>query len=142
VKDAAVQARVDGSDSLATAPGDLLLEILARLDRIEAALGRLVPEPRLSRADRLALMRLLPVLRAAAAFEAAPFTVRDVFDSVATRAACSGRSKISLGKLFARSTGTFINGLRIERYGQERHVVLWRVAGMGVLGEKDGFNAA
>src|SRR5438132_13682735 len=93
----------------------LLLVIIGRLDRLESLVSRLSPETRFSRHDRLVLIRLLAALYAT--YEAAPFTARDVLEAATLRPLCLDRSAKALGKLFARASGVFINGVMVERYG-------------------------
>src|SRR6476660_3270757 len=96
---------------------DLLVAILERLDRLEAAVNWLSPEPRLSRQDRLVLQRLLPALHAQ--YASVPFTVREVLESTTLRPFCAGRSSKSLGNLFRRAAGIFIHAVMIEKSGAD-----------------------
>jgi hypothetical protein len=68
--------------------------------------------PALSRADRDLLAKLLPAVGGA-------------FGSV--RVVVRGLSVKQIGQLLARSVGTPINGLVIERAGSELSACLWRV---------------
>lgn len=119
---------------------DQLIDVLERLERIEAALGRLVPEPRLTRADRLALQSLLPALYGE--YESTPFLARDVQHSVRLRGVSTGWSSKRLGKLFARAAGVMVQGVYIERHGFEGHAVLWRVVSFRVSGVFNRVTAA
>jgi hypothetical protein len=118
----------------------LLREILAGQARIEAALARLAPAQRLSRADRQVLLRLLPILYVT--FGAAAFTAREVIETDVLREACQNRSPKSIGKLFARAAGVMVNGLHLEHYGEDGHVNLWRVVSLGIFGETNDVKAA
>lgn len=127
---------------------ELLLELQARVERIEAgneqilaALSRLSPEPRLSRRDRALLVHLLPALYVA--FSPASFRTGEVLHkSPVLHAICADRSAKSLGKLFSRSVGTFINGYRLERFGKEGNAGLWKVTSLGVSGITSDVKAA
>jgi hypothetical protein len=77
-----------------------------------------------------------------AAFGSEAVLAKDVLGSPSLRTICQGRSSGALGKLFSRASGAFVNSLRIERFGEESHVALWRVGTLGFPGTKDAINAA
>ena len=84
----------------------------------------------LTRADRLQLGRLLPVV--AGVFGSEPFLSRDLFehDSAALRLVCRGRNARRLGRLFQRAAGQVVDGLMVERAGVELGAILWRCVGV------------
>ena len=61
------------------------------------------------------------------AFGSAPFASRDLLTDTGVRVVVRGLTVKQIGQLLARSVGTPINGLVIERAGSELSVCLWRV---------------
>lgn len=105
-----------------------------RLAALEATVAHLrarvevLERPRLTRADRLVLLRLLPVL--AGVFGSDPFTSRDVVDdpSAALQLVLGGRTAKQIGRLLRRATGQPLAGFVVECAGIEiNKVLLWRV---------------
>ena len=79
----------------------------------------------LSRADRELLAKLLPAV--GGAFGSTPIASRDLLTDTGVRVVVRGLTVKQIGQLLARSVGTPINGLVIERAGSELSVCLWRV---------------
>jgi hypothetical protein len=84
----------------------------------------------LSAEDRQVLESLLPVV--SQAIGSALFTLRDLAEQAETddalKVALGCVSARRLGKLFARSAGFPVDGVRVERVGNVREGILWRVA--------------
>lgn len=127
------------------APGDAMSadpEVLARLDAILSILATLPRDianagrkgSALRREDREALAHLLP--RISHEIGSTVFTVREALDTpglspaieTATGGPISVKAGRTLGKLFARADGFEIDGHLIERTGEVRDGVLWRVS--------------
>lgn len=148
---ASLEADVAAPASLTEAPPAWAVELLAEVralrlavDHIEAAIARLAPEPRISRHDRAALARLLPMLDAR--FGTAPFTTGDV---MAVPALCAAGPRLSLkaptkalGKFFSRVHGISINGRRLAAAGSDAGARLWCVSTLGLSGLTEPFKAA
>ena len=117
----------------------LLEQLLARADRIEAAISRLAPVSRISRKDRAILLPLLPALHVR--FPSG-FRSSEVLSVPALRRLYPTGSTKGLGKLFARCVGISIDGFWIERHGREGHAVLWMVWSCGVSGLSEPIKAA
>jgi hypothetical protein len=105
----------------------VLTEILEELRRIRQVLERDRRPSTLTRVDRAALGRLLPVLGAEFGSEA--FTASEVLetDAPALRLVTSGVSAKQLGRLLLRAIGVPLDGLVVERAGVELHRTLWRI---------------
>lgn len=116
-------ARVD-RDEVA----DVLRLLLTEIRGLRADLARHQPVSRLSKADRVLLEQLLPVL--GILFPAGElFASREVVahPSAGLRVLRRGRTARSIGRLFTRAEGTTVAGFAIQRVGVEGHVSLWRV---------------
>lgn len=109
-------------------PGDpvinLLLDMLGRLERIEAALGEHRQASALGRLDRELLTRLLPAV--AAFFGSEPFTAKDLLEEPRLRPVIAGRNAKQIGKLLGRAHGP-IDGFLVEKAGLVVSTQLWRV---------------
>jgi hypothetical protein len=79
----------------------------------------------LARADRRVLSAVLPALVGVVGSE--PFTVSEALEHDAVRLVVGARTAIQMGRLLRRATGVVIDGLVIERVGDEARRVLWRV---------------
>jgi hypothetical protein len=114
-----------------TAPIDqtaLLLDIVARLKRIEAAIERLGQQHKpLSRADRQTLARILPAV--AGVFGSEPFLASEVeeHESPGLQLVRAGMTARSIGRLLRRAVGIPIDGYVVERLSSEAGAVLWSV---------------
>lgn len=109
----------------------VLCEIRDELRRLREAIvggqrGRLAP------ADRAALADLLPIVAAAVADRA--FTVRELRDHAALPSQLVLRDAIEanggpnkLGRLLKRGDGFDVAGWRVERIGNDRDGLVWRV---------------
>ena len=110
-------------------------EIIQLLRRIAAGIDRLAPveapSSGLSRDDRAVLAALLPAIsmtigdvQFTASDLAEEATDDDELQAAITACGLNGRQ---LGRLFARGCNTEVAGHRIERAGEVRDGVLWRV---------------
>ena len=115
---------------LASAGDDEMLLVLREI-RDELRLHRLEhashATPRLSRADRAYLAKLLPAI--GGAFGSELFFCRDVIesDSPAVRLVRGKLTAKALGKLFSRATGVPVAGYLVTTDGVEAGANLWRV---------------
>jgi len=109
--------------------GDPLAAILAELRAIRLLLEQQQRPATLTRSDRERLARALPAIGGVLGSEL--FTSRDlvVHPSRAVQIAVRGLSVKQLGRLLMRAEGQVVNGLVVERVGDEGHVALWRIAG-------------
>ena len=99
---------------------------MAELRQVRVLLERLQPRrPALSRGDRDLLAKLLPAV--GGSFGSEPFASRDLVDAPGVRAVARGLTVKQIGQLLARSVGTPINGLVLERAGHQLNLCLWRV---------------
>src|SRR4030095_16756251 len=91
--------------------------------------------PSLTRPDRTLLARLLPAMAGALGSE--PFASRDLVSdsSPGLRLVLRDLSVKQIGRLLSRAESIPIDGWRVERYGIEINVVLWRV--VAVSGRHD-----
>lgn len=107
---------------------DLLRELVAGQQRIIQLLERPQrPASGLTRADRVMLAKLLPVIGGALGSD--PFLARDLYEheSAGLRLVLRGLTAQRLGKLFQRAEGQVIDRYVVERAGDELHTTLWRV---------------
>ena len=105
----------------------LLVEVLAELRAIRAALEAQRPVSRLGRADRTRLAAILPAVSGVLGSEL--FTVRDLFESeaVAIRLVLRDVNRKQIGRLLARGEGQAIDRYLVQRDGSELNVTLWRI---------------
>lgn len=106
-------------------------EVLAKLDKIQAALDRIEADrasrPTLSRADMALLQKLLPAIAAVVGSEL--FFAGEVARSNApgVQLARGALTAKQVGRLLRRATGCPIAGFTVERVGEEGNAVLWRI---------------
>lgn len=107
---------------------ELLLEIAARLERIEAAICRPRQERSLSGADRRRLSGALPAIGGGYGSES--FAVRDLSEDglPGLQVVLAGLSSKAIGQLFLRAEGIPVDGYVIERAEKVAGVVQWRIS--------------
>jgi hypothetical protein len=126
---ASIEARVSSRD----VERDALIARVEALESVVAEQGHRIgalerARCRLSRGDHLALARLLPVI--VGVYGSETFTARDLTTDPAAgiRIVVGDRSAKSLGRLLARAAEAgAIDGLLVERAGQQINVTGWRV---------------
>jgi hypothetical protein len=108
----------------------LLHQVLAGQTAILAALerGQKRPPSHLTRADRDRLARMLPAVMGVFGSEER-FSSRDLAEDTrpAVRLVVRGLSVKKISKLFGRADGIPINGLMVQKQGEEFQVAVWRV---------------
>src|SRR5689334_2687817 len=95
---------------------------------LQVAVGRLAPEPKISRQDRRMASRLLPALYAAFGCEA--FLTAHLLESPTLRALCPSAPKsqaTAIGRFLGRIKGVPIDGFYLEASGGKGHAISWSV---------------
>jgi hypothetical protein len=117
----AIEARLCALEAEVRELVTLNCAILATLERQQR------PSSIPTRADRAVLEKILPAI--AGAYGSDNFSSRDLVEdaSPAVRLVVRGLSAKRVGKLFSRADGIPINGLMVQRQGEEFHVTAWRV---------------
>ena len=106
----------------------LLRELVVEVRGLRADLAPRRPVSALSREDRTRLARMLPALLGVFGSEEL-FSSRDLAEDArpALRLVVRGLSVKKISKLFARAEGIPINGLMVQKQGEEFQVAQWRI---------------